>query len=198
MSNTYIFGDCYFEVSAIKALLSSTGVVSHSLSLFDIYNITKSDNLILCLSSVPILGWMKYLSLINSVYQSVKCKIIVLIPDNPSKLFNSNKHIVFLCGKLSIKKLLTSLSDLTQLFYVHGQIKNQLISKGLYFWVLRGLIEHISVTDQALRFGLNYKTIFHYRMETVRYLGFSSYHRMSVYFSNSDKLTIFSLKKLFM
>ncbi|UIN02597.1 hypothetical protein [Yersinia ruckeri] len=83
MSNTYIFGDCYFEVSAIKALLSSTGVVSHSFSLFDVYNITKSDNLILCLSSVPILGWMKYLSLINSVYQSVKCKIIVLIPDNP-------------------------------------------------------------------------------------------------------------------
>jgi hypothetical protein len=195
-SNVHVLGICQFEIIAIRSFLTSMNIANKSLSLDKKNNkITDSDIVVLCLSSPIALGWVKYVSMLKSVYDAVVCKIIVLVPRHISPVLFADERVIFLCGKLPYKKLTTNLLEKIQRFNLNDRVLRQTGCGVFRYWVLEDLVTGLPAPTRALILKLNVKTILYHRLSTVKSLGFSTYHQMMIFLAGSDTRTIISLKK---
>lgn len=79
MSTVWVSGGSIFEITGVDSLLSSVGISSY---VFRTGNrLRDGDSLILCLSSLPLLGWARYLKIIHWVSHRYAVRMIILCPN---------------------------------------------------------------------------------------------------------------------
>ncbi|WP_242460772.1 hypothetical protein [Escherichia fergusonii] len=79
MSSIWIAGGNSYEITGITYMLMKCNISVCTLNTGD--RLRKGDTLILCLSSVPLLGWGRYLKIIHWIAHRYSIHLIVLCPD---------------------------------------------------------------------------------------------------------------------
>lgn len=78
MSTVWVSGGSIYEITGVEYLLSGLGI---SACVFRAGNrLREGDSLILCLSSLPLLGWARYLKIIHWISHRYAVRMIILCP----------------------------------------------------------------------------------------------------------------------
>lgn len=79
MAVVWVAGRCSYEVTGVIHLLKDCSI---SAKIFQLGNkLLAGDTLILCFSSAPLLGWWRYLEIIQWIAYRYDIRLIVLCPD---------------------------------------------------------------------------------------------------------------------
>lgn len=167
MSSVYLLGRCFFEMVAVKELVFlSTGITCRKFFNERELPTITSGNLIVCLSSEPLICWAKNLSLIKRLLKNHTCNITVLTPKYvPHHLIKHNRLNFMTGNTLKINIML----------YV--PFYNKVKAK---YSKIFSLLLHYTPEECASVSGLNIKTVYYYRNCFMTSLGFSSFHHMSL------------------
>lgn len=177
MKDISVCGRCYFEMLALREMITRAGVmIDHYFSLHHENSIPEiqSGRLILCLSSEPLLGWWRNITLIKRLLMQYQGMIVVLTPGRvPGTLFYHHR-VRFICGDgahLNIPEILSAAKA------VPGRQQHRVRP-----WTFNG-----AVTECAGAVNLSPSTIYNHRGALVRSLEFPSLHHMRLCFAGSDE-----------
>lgn len=172
-----IGGRCYFEVLAVREILTRVGMMTDHYFSFhheDSIPEIKSRRLILCLSSELFLGWGKNIALIKRLLKRYQGEIVVLTPGRvPDTLFY-HRRVRFICGD-------GAYLNISEMFSGEKNGPSRQPHRGRP-WAFYG-----SVNACAAAVNLSPCTVYHHRGALVRSLAFPSLHHMRLCLTGCDE-----------
>ncbi|EAX7734110.1 hypothetical protein AIX81_21475 [Salmonella enterica] len=176
--NVWLAGVFSYEVTGVELVLAKQSV--RCMKVNSGTQITSRDTLILCLSSTPLIGWWRYLRLIQWLEKRYEIKLIVLCP---ARIFSMSiicgDNVIWLNGDES----LISVSEFLYCALKEGKkdiIKNSGENISKFFWGgLMCLREHPSDEEEKC---LTRKA-YHRRRSLLRRLNLNSMHFLQVFMS---------------
>lgn len=205
MGKIYLFGLCDFEINGIYHLLAKDFCIVNALDYNEILLTShKHDVLILCLSSLSLLGWGRTLSKIKNLSLNCNIKIIVLTPQHVPRLdfTMQSKQIFFISGVQKIEQLYQSiLNAINMPVYCKNKYYTKVTLNERYFQYVMDLVNNKSIADRAVVENISHKTVYHIRSNFLKKIGFSSKQHLQIFLSginNKDAQLLCSTTRWYM
>lgn len=174
----WISGCCRYETTGVIPLLNKNGIAVRDFLAGN--KLCSGDTLILCLSSAPLLGWYRYLKIVQWMAGRYDVQMIVLCPE---VVYRSGvvrgRNVVAVNGESGIFLLAQVLTQSVQNFFQKGDEKD--CQKDISSFSLKKVSETFLISPSSESDITRARKAYNQRSVMLQHLGFTSLLKLKVF-----------------